>query len=156
MVGACAGSRGREREPASVPAPLLQSRGLDRSIVEAAMTRIDVALFNYQDGLSASMPCLENGEQVGRPSMCGSCPKPCRVRRVACHELGSFTSQGGQCCEVSDRPALPEGLPMLADDDLLFENEHTAPCHDQGDAVNAGHNPPAHKKRQQDPLTVHA
>jgi integrase len=37
--------------------------------------------------------------------------------------LGFFTSRGWRSWDVSDRPVLPEDMPMLVDDDLLFEDE---------------------------------
>ena len=37
--------------------------------------------------------------------------------------LGFFTSQGWESWDLSDRPVVPEGMPILIDDDLLFEDD---------------------------------
>jgi len=41
--------------------------------------------------------------------------------------LSFFSSQGWQSWDVEHRPVIPEGMPLLVDDDLLFEDGPTAP-----------------------------
>ena len=41
--------------------------------------------------------------------------------------LSYFTSQGWQSWDVEHRPVIPEGMPVLIDDDLLFEDGPAAP-----------------------------
>jgi hypothetical protein len=41
--------------------------------------------------------------------------------------MNFFSSQGWRSWDVEHRPVIPEGMPMLIDDDLLFEDGSGAP-----------------------------